>query len=282
MTEPGGACVATTIITEPASVLVVDDNATTRYIVSSWLRRAGHRVTEASTGQEALALVGTTEVDVVILDIRLPDLSGYEVCAQIKTGPQTQALPVIHLSATAIEPEDRTRGLARGADAYLTEPVDPRELLATVDAVLRYYRARRKAELLANRLTTLTATTLAVNAAETFDALGQAAAAGATRLFDSPAAVFLLAPDGRLRHVFAAGPGQPPESRTVTTNLLPWLTGKVLGDTAGSEVVVVSAEVWATRVPWAAIRSDVRAVLCRTKAGRPPVCIAVPAATAFP
>ena len=123
---------------EATSVLVVDDVEASRYLVSSWLRRSGYRVTEASTGAEALALLADRPLDLVLLDVNLPDMTGFDVCAQIKTDPRTAVVPVIHVSATAIEPEDEARGLAGGADAYLLEPVDPRVLVATVEAVLRY------------------------------------------------------------------------------------------------------------------------------------------------
>ena len=79
----------------------------------------------------------------VILDVGLPDMSGFEVCELIKADPGS-ARPVIHLSATAVRGADRAQGLTRGADAYLVEPVEPDELLATVASVLRYYRARRR------------------------------------------------------------------------------------------------------------------------------------------
>lgn len=114
-----------------ATILVVDDTAASRYISGSWLRRSGHRVIEAATGTEALAALAATEVDLVLLDVGLPDMSGFDVCERIKSDPAL-ARPVIHLSATAIRGADRAQGLTRGADAYLTEPVEPDELLATV------------------------------------------------------------------------------------------------------------------------------------------------------
>ncbi len=135
----------------PARILVVDDLDASRYITASWLRRSGHVVDEAITGRAALTALGENEFDLVMLDVHLPDMSGFEVCEIIKADPATAALPVIHVSATYVEPEDKTVGLTRGADAYLTEPVDPGELLATVEAALRYYRARMLAEQLADR-----------------------------------------------------------------------------------------------------------------------------------
>ena len=77
-------------------------------------------------------------------------------------------------------------GLTQGADAYLTEPTEPEELLAVVMAALRYYRARQRAERTASLLAALTSVTLDINAAETFDGLARAAAAGAARIFAAP------------------------------------------------------------------------------------------------
>ena len=122
----------------------MDDDEAKRYVLATWLRRAGHTVTEAATGQEALSLVGAAEL--VLLDVNLPDMSGFEVCRRIKSDPRTAAIPVIQVSATAVEVADRAHGLTQGADAYLIEPTEPAELLATVTAALRYSRARQRAE----------------------------------------------------------------------------------------------------------------------------------------
>jgi CheY-like chemotaxis protein len=184
---------------QATSVLVVDDAEASRYLLSSWLRRGGYRVTEASTGGEALSVLADRPIDLVLLDVNLPDMSGFDVCARVKTDPRTAFVPVIHVSATAIEPEDEARGLTGGADAYLLEPVDPRVLVATVEAVLRYYRARVVAERLAARLTILTRVTLALNSATGFDALLTAAAEGATSMFGGPATALTLTPLGRMR-----------------------------------------------------------------------------------
>ncbi|MBM7775616.1 CheY-like chemotaxis protein [Actinokineospora baliensis] len=180
----------------PARILVVDDTEASRYITGGWLRRNGHEVIEADTGAGALASVRSTPVDLVILDVNLPDMSGFEVCEAIKSDPATAALPVVHVSASMIEASDRAAGLTRGADAYLSEPVDPGELLATVKAALRYYRARAAAERLAARLSRLTAVNLGINAARTFPALVTAAAQGAAAVLDCAATVLVRLRDG--------------------------------------------------------------------------------------
>jgi serine phosphatase RsbU (regulator of sigma subunit)/CheY-like chemotaxis protein len=194
----------------PATIMVVDDNPTKRYVISSWLRRAGHRIVEAATGGEALHLLATPAVDLVVLDVRLPDIGGFEVAERIKGTPATAALPVIHISATAVDVADRTQGLTRGADAYLAEPIDPGELTATVQALLRYFRARQRAEHLADRLARLAETTLRVNRATTFPSLLLAAVAGTADVFQRPAAVAAVTPDGQRLVARCDGPGGEP------------------------------------------------------------------------
>ena len=120
-------------------ILHVDDDEANRYAVSRSLRRAGFEVVEAATGREALERV-RDRPDMVILDVRLPDVSGFEVCRQIKADPVTSSLPVLHLSASFVTGEDKAVGLDGGADAYLIRPVEPVELVATVNALLRQRR----------------------------------------------------------------------------------------------------------------------------------------------
>ncbi|WP_367127499.1 SpoIIE family protein phosphatase [Saccharothrix sp. HUAS TT1] len=184
-----------------AHVLVVDDIEASRYVRASWLRRGGHRVTEAVTGGEALELLATQDFDIVVLDVDLPDINGFDVAERIKGDPRTAAIPVVHVSAAFREAEDRITGLNRGADAYLTEPVDAGELMATVEAALRYYRARTLAERLADRLAKLTAGTMAINAATKFDALATEAARAAATVLASPATAIGPVADGNGRWV---------------------------------------------------------------------------------
>lgn len=194
-------------MTIPATVLVVDDAPPKRYILASWLRRGGYTVVEASTGTEALELARRPDIDLVVLDVRLPDMTGFEVCEQIKADATRDVLPVVHVSAAAIHAVDRTRGLERGADAYLVEPIDPDELLATVAAILRYYQAREQAERLARRLATLTRTTLAMSAATSQRALLATAAEGAATIHASPAVVIADIGDGVNVAAVSRGPG---------------------------------------------------------------------------
>ena len=126
-----------------ATILVVDDNDAERYYVSRVLSKAGFRVLEAATGMEGLRLVATVP-DLVTLDVRLPDLNGFEVCRRIKADPATRDVPVLHISASFTTPDAKAEGLDSGADGYLTHPVDPNELLATVRALLRTRQAEAR------------------------------------------------------------------------------------------------------------------------------------------
>lgn len=123
-----------------ATILLVDDRDENRYIVSRMLRHAGFRVIEAATGQEGLNLVATNP-DLILLDVKLPDILGYEVCRRIKANSVTASIPVLHISATFITNESKVQALDSGADAYLTQPVEPTVLIATVRSLLRLKNA---------------------------------------------------------------------------------------------------------------------------------------------
>jgi serine phosphatase RsbU (regulator of sigma subunit)/CheY-like chemotaxis protein len=259
-----------------ATILVVDDTAAKRYLLCNWLRGAGHTPVEAATAAEAFQQV--EGVDLVVLDVRLPDMSGFEVCERLKADPATAALPVIQISAAAVEAADRARGLNRGADAYLVEPIDPEVFLATISAALRYYRARQKAEIMAARLAALTKISLAINSAESFDQLATVTAIGATEIFGVAAGILIMLPDGKVRRTVVR-PGEPtPDVRGDRPELLYDLTRLVLGDTAGTGVSFVPHEKWLEIVPAARARDDVCVVLVRTKSDRPPICLSIQAA----
>jgi two-component system NtrC family sensor kinase len=122
-------------------ILNVDDNDSVRYARSRILQRAGYVVVDASGGAEALRLVVEEKPALVLLDVQLPDVHGYEVCRQIKHNPDTASTMVLQISSTFIDVEDRVRSLDIGADAYLAEPVQPEELIASVKALLRLQQA---------------------------------------------------------------------------------------------------------------------------------------------
>jgi signal transduction histidine kinase len=127
----------------PPTVLAVDDNDAIRYSLTRYLREAGYQVIEARTGAEALELAHR-DPTLITLDINLPDMDGFEVCRRLKSDPATCEIPVLHISASCVEPVHKARGLDGGADAYLAEPIDREELLATVKALLRMRQAQRE------------------------------------------------------------------------------------------------------------------------------------------
>ena len=268
-------------MTGPAAwtTLVVDDNATKRYIVGSWLRRAGHTVVEASSAAETWDRLARYDVDLVVLDVKLPDMSGIEVCERIKSAPETRSLPVIHISAQAVDVADRTHGLRRGADAYMTDPIDPGEFLATVEAVLRYYRARRRAERMVGRMAAFTRTSLAINAATSFEELARVAARGARAIFGVPAAVYIVPPGGLARRAVDEGDG--PHFRPYPQGLIERLTDRTgLGDDTGTETARAPLAEWRDLVPDTGLRDDAMVVVSRLKHGHPPIAITVAAAGA--
>ena len=123
-----------------AHVLVVDDERDITALVAYHLAKAGYRVTTAGTGVAALEAIATEVPDLVVLDLMLPGRNGYEVLDEIRRREETRDAGVIVLTARRDEP-DRIKGLAGGADDYLTKPFSPEELVLRVGAVLRRLRA---------------------------------------------------------------------------------------------------------------------------------------------
>jgi CheY-like chemotaxis protein len=256
-----------------AVVLLVDDDEAKRYLMNTWLRRAGHTVIEAGTGREALEKAASAEL--VLLDVNLPDMIGYEVCRRIKADPATAAIPVIQISATAVQVADRAMGLTQGADAYLTDPSEPEELLAVVMAALRYSRARQRAERTAALLTALTSVALDINAAETFDGLARAAAAGAARIFAAEAVLIIEMPDGQIRRTSASPERPEPRQRGAPGGLADLVTARILTENQASGAVMLSRDDWLALVPDSTLRCDICAAAVRPKPGRPPVAMVV-------
>jgi PAS domain S-box-containing protein len=116
-------------------ILVVDDNPSSLYSTSRILRSGGFEVIEATTGTEALA-AAEHDVALIVLDINLPDIDGLEVCRRLRARSHTAFLPIVHLTATFVASDDHQQGLSAGGDSYLTHPVDPPVLIATVRALL--------------------------------------------------------------------------------------------------------------------------------------------------
>ena len=125
------------------TILNVDDNSANRYVKSRILRGAGFDVIEAGTGESALSLASERHPDLVLLDIRLPDISGIEVCRRLRASGNTQRIPIVHISATHVSPQDEATSLDAGADIYLAEPIAPHELSSAVRTLLRLRATER-------------------------------------------------------------------------------------------------------------------------------------------
>lgn len=121
-----------------AVVLVVDDEIRIRDLVRRYLERDGHQVLTAGSGAEALAVVSHSAVDLVVLDLRLPDIPGEDVAREIR---RDSDVPILMLTAKVGE-RDRVHGLEVGADDYVTKPFSPRELVLRVGAILRRGRVQ--------------------------------------------------------------------------------------------------------------------------------------------
>jgi len=121
-------------------ILVVDDDDRIRSLLSRYLRERGLRVSAAPDGAEALDLAGQMQFDLVILDVMMPGLDGFETTRRLRAAGDT---PILLLTARG-EPEDRIQGLSLGADDYLPKPFEPEELVLRVQAILRRTHARRR------------------------------------------------------------------------------------------------------------------------------------------
>ena len=120
-----------------AKILVVDDHDAGRYAKQRLLARAQFIVVEAATGAEALRVARSEKPHLLLLDINLPDITGLQVCQELRSEEATARVPVIFTSAARLADDDVVRGLDAGGDNYLREPVDPTVLVATVRALLR-------------------------------------------------------------------------------------------------------------------------------------------------
>lgn len=117
-------------------ILIVDDVEANRYAFGTYLKAEGYNVTEASNGKEAL-IKFENRPDLILLDINLPDISGLEICKQLKSRSSLRDIPVIQTSASFTTQDDYLNGIYSGADAYLIAPVDPELLRQAVKTSLK-------------------------------------------------------------------------------------------------------------------------------------------------
>lgn len=117
-------------------ILIADDHPAARIALTTLLRREGFEVCETSNGEEALAQCASFRPDLILLDIVMPGMSGFEVCRRIKATPETRLTPVVLITGLS-ETEDRIKGINSGADDFLSKPIDINELLARTRSLLR-------------------------------------------------------------------------------------------------------------------------------------------------
>lgn len=127
-----------------AVILNVDDNDGARYAKTRTLARAGFTVIEAASGEDALVKARRDNPNLILLDVKLPDINGLEVCRLLKADADTQTILILQTSASFIGTADKIRALDGGADNYLVEPIEPDELIANVNALLRLGNVERE------------------------------------------------------------------------------------------------------------------------------------------
>ena len=127
-----------------ALILVAEDERDIREFLAMALEVSGFHVVEARNGEEAIALAASHTPDLILLDIRMPKVTGFQACEALKSDPNTKDIPIIFLSAYANHDEIQ-QGLALGADEYLTKPIGPDVLTERVTDVLRQSRVQKTA-----------------------------------------------------------------------------------------------------------------------------------------
>jgi adenylate cyclase len=123
---------------DPVTVLAVDDQAVNLRLLDAVLSPRGHHVLTATSGADGLALLDTEDIDIVLLDVVMPEMDGYEVCRKIRSNQSTEFLPVVMITASGSE--QRLNALMAGADDFITKPFDQSELLARVASLARIKR----------------------------------------------------------------------------------------------------------------------------------------------
>jgi PAS domain S-box-containing protein len=137
---------------EMTTIVNVDDQEAGRYARRRMLERAGYRVIDATCGADAWRVVEEVRPPLVLMDVNLPDISGFDLCRRIKKRPELADIMVLHVSASRVSGMDRAFGLEVGSDGYLIEPIDEKELLAAVRSLLRLRERQQENEGLLARL----------------------------------------------------------------------------------------------------------------------------------
>src|SRR5260221_4669309 len=125
-------------------ILIVDDDIDSLKLIGLMLQRQGYDISAASAGAQAISKASTESPDLIILDVMMPDMDGYEVCRRLRADAATQGIPIIMFTAKTLV-DDKVTGFEAGADDYLTKPTHPAELASRVKAVLARSVAQKRA-----------------------------------------------------------------------------------------------------------------------------------------
>ncbi|MBK8984765.1 MAG: response regulator [Chloroflexi bacterium] len=218
------------------TVLIIDDSPENRLLLSSQLGMEGYQILQAQDGHEGLNIARATDPDIILLDVMMPDISGFDVCKQLKTDSQTHLTPVIMVTALR-DIKHRIEGIEAGADEFLSRPHNREELLVRVRTLIRLKRARVGLEEERNRLQLLYDISQAISAELDPDILMATIidktqkAVGATK-----GNIMLLNETGQVDHKFLVRAGSPVEisdrvtQEVMTRGLGGWLIRHKRGD----------------------------------------------------
>lgn len=172
-------------------ILVVDDDLDSLKLIGLMLQRNGYEVVAANAGNQAIAKAASDHPDLIILDVMMPDMNGYEVCRRLRKNPDTKGIPIIMFTAKTLI-DDKVAGFEAGADDYLTKPTHPAELASRVKAILARHAVQRPA---------------AVNRGTTIGVLGAKGGVGTTTIALNIAAARLMAGENPVVADFRLGAG---------------------------------------------------------------------------
>lgn len=224
----------------PGTILIIDDNADNRFLLASQLKMHGYRHLQAADGRQGLEVAERERPDLILLDVMMPDMNGFEVCGRLKQNQLTAAIPVIMITALR-EVEYRIRGIEVGADEFISRPHHREELLVRVHSLIQLKRARDKLEEERQRLELLynisRATTTQLNLEQMMVEIitHTQAAVGAAK-----GTIMLLDEAGAVTHKIMVRQGVPAEITTqisqevMNRGMAAWLIrhnrGEIIGD----------------------------------------------------
>jgi len=134
----------------PEKILIVDDDVETLRLVGLMLQRQGYEIAAASNGTQAIAMAQSELPDLIVLDIMMPDMDGYQVTKQLRGMSETSSTPILMFTAKS-QVDDKVAGYDAGVDDYLTKPVHPAELVAHIKALLSRTRSRPASEVITEK-----------------------------------------------------------------------------------------------------------------------------------